>query len=139
MAVAAIDYGRRRIGLAISDDRERTALPLGTIERHGSRRDIEEIQSRIRGRGVRRIVVGLPLNMNGTEGPAAREAQAFGRRLGEACRVSVEMFDERLTSVEAEDRLARAGAKGARRRRAVDAVAAMVILEGWIAAQRAGE
>ena len=139
MTIAALDLGTKRIGLAVSDHGETSALPLGTIERRIVRWDLEQVAARLAGREVTRVVVGLPLNMDGSEGPAARQARAFAARLGTELGVAVEMFDERLTSVEAEERLARADVGRRRRKQAVDAVAAAVILEGWLAARRGGQ
>ena len=105
MAVAAIDFGRKRIGLAITDADGRGAYPVGIVERRSLKEDLDAIRSQLAERRVSRIVVGLPLNMDGTEGPSARAARAFAEHLGTATGVAIEMFDERLTSVEAEERL----------------------------------
>jgi len=139
MTIAALDLGTKRIGLAVSDPGETSALPLGAIERRVVRWDLEQVAARLAGREVTRVVVGLPLNMDGSEGPAARQARAFAARLAIEMGLAVEMFDERLTSVEAEERLARADVGRRRRKQAVDAVAAAVILEGWLAARRSGQ
>src|ERR1700730_11879778 len=121
MAVAAIDFGRKRIGLAITDDDGRGAYPVGIMERSSLNHDLDAIRSQLAERGVSRIVVGLPLNMDGTEGPSARAARAFAEHLGMATGVAVEMFDERLTSVDAAERvrsasISRSGKKGRTRR-----------------------
>jgi putative holliday junction resolvase len=135
MTVAALDLGRRRIGLAVSDDSEAHVFPLGAIERRGGRTDSQEIARCLRDYHVGRLIVGLPLNMDGTEGAPARSARAFAERLGEELKLRVEMFDERLTSFEAEDRLKDSGIGRKAKRAAVDAIAAAVILEGWLAAR----
>ncbi len=135
MPVAGIDFGRRRIGLAVSDGQ--TAYPLGIMERRSLKSDLTEIRSRLAERGVSLIVVGLPLNMDGSEGSSARAARAFAEHLGSATGLPVEMFDERLTSFEADERLREASASGTAKRGARDAVAAAVILEGWLEARRA--
>jgi putative Holliday junction resolvase len=140
MAIAGIDFGRKRLGLAISDGQ--AAYPLETMERRSLKHDIAEIRSRLLDREVSLIVVGLPVNMDGTEGPSARAARAFAGSLGSATGLPVEMFDERLTSVEAEERLreasgSRTSAGAARKKAARDAVAAAVILEGWLESRRA--
>jgi putative holliday junction resolvase len=135
MPIAGIDFGRKRIGLAISDGRG--AYPIGIIERRSLKHDLEAISSRIADRDVSLIVVGLPLNMDGTEGPSARAARAFAERVGAATGLPVEMFDERLTSFEAEERLREASASRAAKKATRDAVAAAVILEGWIESRRA--
>lgn len=131
-AIAAIDFGRKRIGLAITDDAGRGAYPLGLIERRSLKADLEAIGSRFKERGIASIVVGLPLNMDGSEGPMARAARAFAQRLGAETGLPVELFDERLSSFEARERLRDAIPSRAARRRAVDAMAAVVILEGWL-------
>lgn len=88
----------------------------------------------IRGRSVDLIVVGLPLNMDGTEGTAALSARKFAQRLALELGVAVEMFDERLTTFEARERLEAMPLKKGARKRGVDALAAVVILEGWMQA-----
>lgn len=135
MAIAGIDFGRKRIGLAVSDGQ--AAYPIDVMERRSLKYDLDAIRSRLADRQVSLIVVGLPLNVDGTEGPSARAARAFAEHLGLATGLPVEMFDERLTSVEADERLREAAisrtSKGAARRKAArDAVAAAVILEGWL-------
>jgi putative pre-16S rRNA nuclease len=130
MAIAGIDFGRKRIGLAITEGQ--SAYPLSVMERRSLKADLEEIRARLLERQVSLIVVGLPLNMDGTEGPSARAARAFAQRLGLATGLPTAMFDERLTSFEAEQRLREAAASRAVKRVALDAVAAVVILEGWL-------
>lgn len=142
MRIAAIDFGRKRIGIAITDDSGHNAYPLGTIKRRSHRADTETVRACIAERDLVRIVVGLPLNMDGSEGPMARAVRAFAERLAAATGLPVELYDERLSSFEAEERLRTAPSSRAARRRAVDAVAAVVILEGWLesrARQSAGE
>ena len=136
MAVAAIDFGRKRIGLAITDTDGRGAYPVGIVERRSLKEDLDAIRSQLAERRVSRIVVGLPLNMDGTEGPSARAARAFAEHLGTATGVAVEMFDERLTSVEAEERLRSASISRSGKKAVRDAVAATVILEGWLESRR---
>lgn len=135
MPIAGIDFGRRRIGLAVSDGQ--AAYPLGIIERRSLKSDLETIRSRLADRGVSLIVVGLPLNMDGSEGPSARAARAFAEHLGRATGLPVEMFDERLTSFEADERLHEASTSRTAKKAARDAVAAAIILEGWLEARRA--
>ncbi len=133
MAIAALDLGRRRIGLAVTDDSEGRVFPLGAVERKGNRLDFAEIARRLHDYSVSHFVVGLPINMDGSEGPAARSARSFGDLLHKAMNVPVDFFDERLTSFEAEDRLKGAVLSRASHKSAIDAVAAAVILEGWLA------
>ena len=134
MPIAALDLGRRRIGVAVTDAASMGAHPVGIVERRALKHDLDAIAAMLRDRHVSRIVVGLPLNMDGSEGPAARGARKFAERLADALGVSVEMFDERLTSFEARDRLADMPAKKGARKTGLDALAAVVILEAWMQA-----
>src|ERR1700691_2246644 len=134
MPIAALDLGRRRIGVAVTDAASMGAHPLGIVERRALKHDLDAIAAMLRDRRVSTIVVGLPLNMDGSEGPAARGARKFAERLADALGVSVEMFDERLTSFEARDRLADMPARKGTRKTGLDALAAVVILEGWMQA-----
>ena len=137
MIVAGIDFGNRRIGLAISNPDQLSAYPVETIERGRSlRADLETLRARLMALEVRRVVVGLPLNMDGTVGPQARAAQLFAHRLEEATGIPVELCDERLSSFEAEERLKGIPVRRNRRKLAIDAVAASVILETWLRSQK---
>ena len=132
MAIAALDLGKRRIGIAIADDAGLAVNPLGAIERRSVVRDLESIRARLVEFEVHQVVVGLPLNMDGSSGPAAQAASAFAARLREASGLPVDLFDERLTSFEAEQRLRDLSGRRARAKGTVDAVAASIILEGWL-------
>jgi len=134
MPIAALDLGRRRIGVAVTDAASMGANPLGIVERRALKKDLKSIAAMLHDRRVSTIVVGLPLNMDGSEGPAARGARRFAAHLALELRVSVEMFDERLTSFEARERLADMPARKGARKRSIDALAAVVILEGWMQA-----
>src|SRR5229473_3180559 len=132
MSVAALDLGRRRIGVAVTDAAAIGAYPVGVVERRSIERDLEAIAAMLRDREVTTFVIGLPLNMDGSEGPAARSARLFADHVAGAFKVKVEMFDERLTSFEAEERLKGMPVKKGARKPAIDAIAATVILEGWM-------
>ena len=134
MAIAAIDLGSRRIGVAVTDAASMGAHPLGIVERRALKYDLDAIAAMLRDRQVSTIVVGLPLNMDGSEGPAASGARKFAARLAESFGFAVEMFDERLTSFEARDRLTDMPARKGKRKRGIDALAAVLILEGWMQA-----
>ena len=134
MPVLGVDFGRKRIGLAITDGE--SAYPVGIMERRSLKYDLEAIRRVLEERAVSLIVVGLPLNMDGSEGPSARAALSFAEHLGSATNLPVEMFDERLTSFEAEERLREAAASPAAKKTARDAVAAAIILEGWLENRR---
>ena len=134
MSIAALDLGRRRIGVAVTDAASMGTHPLGIVERRAFKHDIDAIAAMVRDRDVNTIVVGLPFNMDGSEGPAARGARKFAERLAEKLGVDVEMFDERLTSFEARERLADMPARKGTRKTGLDALAAVVILESWMQA-----
>lgn len=137
MTIAGIDFGNRRIGLAVSNSDQLSAYPVETIERGRSlEADLAILRTRLTALEVRRVVVGLPLNMDGTVGPQARAAQVFAHRLEEATGIPVELCDERLSSFEAEERLKGIPVRGNRRKLAIDAVAASVILETWLRSQK---
>jgi len=134
MPIAALDLGSRRIGVAVTDAASMGAYPLGIVERRALKEDLKAIAAMLRERRVSTIVVGLPLNMDGSEGPAARGARRFAASVADALGVNVEMFDERLTSFEARERLAGTAARKGARKTGIDALAAVVILEGWMQA-----
>jgi putative Holliday junction resolvase len=127
-----VDLGRVRIGLALADDVLRTARALRVVTRRTEAADLGAIGDAAREYEVDRVVVGLPINMDGTEGPSARLARAFAPKLERALGVPVELFDERLSTFEAEIRLRDQGFSAKDRRSRVDAEAAAVILQGWL-------
>jgi putative Holliday junction resolvase len=136
MRVVGIDLGERRVGVAVSDSDGTLASPYVVIERSGDAgRDHEEIARLVTEVGASTVVVGLPLSLNGTVGPAARAARAEANRIAEVVGVPVETHDERLTSVSAGRSLAQSGLRrGARRqaRGSVDKVAAAIMLQSWL-------
>lgn len=136
MRYLGLDLGRASIGLALADDVLRTAQPLRTLRRRGDRADLAALGEVARDYEVDRLVVGLPLNMDGSEGPAARLARAFAGKIG-ALGHPVDLFDERLSTFEAESQLRRRGFSSRDMRGKVDAEAAAVILQGWLDQERA--
>jgi len=130
--ILGVDYGTRRIGLAVSDSEGQIAFPEGTLESHGARRDLESLCALVKEKGVVGIVVGLPLHMDGRRGPEAEAAEAFGRKLGEATGLPVEMLDERWTTQEADRALRESGRKGKKKRQVIDAVAATLLLRTYL-------
>ncbi len=133
MRILGIDYGRRRIGLAVSDEDMILARPLATFQRTRSLdRDLDSISRQAQDLGVSEIVVGLPLNMDGSKGEMALETEAFARRLQQASGLGVSMWDERLTSSEAERVLLEGDVKRADRKRLRDKLAATLILQGFL-------
>jgi putative pre-16S rRNA nuclease len=137
--VIGLDLGRRRIGVALADAEGIGAYPLGTIERSSLQRDIHALKAMLQGRQISTVVVGLPVSMDGSEGAPARAARTYAGRLGEALGVPIEMFDERLTSFEAEERLKAMPVRRGAKRSAIDAIAATVILEGWLQSRASTE
>jgi putative pre-16S rRNA nuclease len=132
MRYLGVDLGRARIGLALADDVLRQARPLRVVHRRGGAQDLASIAEAARDYEVGLAVVGLPLNMDGTEGPAARLSREFAARLAAELGVQVELFDERLSTFEAEARLRERGISAKDARARVDAEAAAVILQGWL-------
>jgi putative Holliday junction resolvase len=134
-----VDLGSRRIGLALSDSAGTLATPYEVVQRSG---DEQRDHDRIRRLGdeadVSVIVVGLPLSLDGSEGPAARAVREEAARLAKVVAVPVESFDERLTTVSAERDLKAQNLGAKARRRVVDKVAAAVMLQAWLDAQRRG-
>jgi putative Holliday junction resolvase len=136
MRIAALDVGDARIGVAVSDELGLTARGIGVVKRVGGRRDLDALSAMLTAMSPARIVVGLPLNMDGSEGPRAAKTRAFGDRVGAHLGLPVEYVDERLTTVEAQQRLGAAGVRGRRQKAVVDQEAAAVILEDYLASRR---
>lgn len=136
-AVLAIDYGRRRLGLALSDLLGITARPLATWERTNRRGDLTRIRELCRRHGVGGIVVGWPIRLDGTPGEMAREAARFAERLRKHLGLPVELVDERLSSWEAAQQVQEAGGGATRRgSKPLDDVAAAVILRDYLSRAR---
>jgi putative holliday junction resolvase len=122
-----IDFGEKRIGLAISEGA--LAMPLTTLKRRDDRSALAEIAGIARREGVGRLVVGEPRNLDGTLGPAAERARRFATRLAELTGLPLELVNESLTSVEAAERLRAAGVDPRRHPERLDAVAAQILLQ----------
>ena len=128
-----LDYGERRIGVALSDPLGLTAQPLATVERTGSLdADLATLAALAREHAVERIVLGLPLALDGARGERARTVEGFARRLERVSGLPVESWDERLTSVQAERALLEADLSRRRRRQLIDRAAAVLILQSWL-------
>ena len=148
-SILSIDYGRARVGLAVADADAKLAQPLGVLERVNRNEDMRRLREVVRERGVKQIVVGLPLRLDGSRGEMAEEAERFAERVRKQIGVPVELVDERLTSWEAERLLEETqgrflhaektgGHKGPRKvqeKMTVDAVAASVILKDYLERQ----
>ena len=130
--VLGIDLGSRRIGLAVSDGLGLTAQPRETVARHGGTRDIESIAAAVKDSGADRIVLGLPIDPEGGEGPAARRARDFAAKLVAALHLPVDLIDESFSTVEAEAVLLAADVSRAKRKQVIDKLAAAVILQRWL-------
>lgn len=128
-----IDLGSKRIGIAVSDLSGTIGSALTTVHRSRSRRhDHAEIAKIVREEECEVVVVGLPLSLDGTTGPAARAATKEAEQLASVVGVPVEMYDERFTTVTAERGMMEAGLDAVQRRRVVDKVAAAVMLQAWL-------
>jgi putative Holliday junction resolvase len=132
MGVAALDVGDARIGVAVSDDLGLTVRGIGVVRRRGGTHDLDSIVRLLREYPISGFVVGLPLNIDGSEGRQAARVRAFAERLRAHTGLSVDLWDERLTTFEAEETLRRRGVRPAKRRQLVDQVAAEVILRSYL-------
>jgi putative holliday junction resolvase len=134
--ILGLDVGTRRIGVAISDPLGITAQGLETLERRNQRRDFAALENLIRRYEVQEIVVGLPLRMSGAEGVQSEKMQAFAAGLRKRFRLPVHLWDERLTSAEANRLLRETDLSIEKRAQAVDRMAAMLILQGWMESRK---
>ena len=132
MRVLAIDYGDQRIGLAVSDLTGMITGDAWTLNEWNMERASKTIAEEAKGRDVGTIVLGLPKNMDGTEGPRAEKSRQFKEILEKDSGLPVILWDERRTSVEAHAILHSVGKKEKNHRKTVDAVAASLILEGYL-------
>jgi putative holliday junction resolvase len=130
--VLALDVGEVRIGIAVSDPDRTVALPAGTLLVRGAPQDLRAVAALVREHGAAEVVVGHPLSLSGERGPAAHRAEEFATGLRAVLEVPVHLQDERLTTVEATRDLRSAGATGRTARRAVDQVAASLILRAYL-------
>jgi putative Holliday junction resolvase len=131
-----VDPGARRIGLAVSDDDGEIASPHATVDvqsRERAARDVAEAAAKLE---VTKIVVGLPLRLDGSESDSSRRARALAEQLRSLTRLDVVLWDERLSSRAAERALREAGVRGSKRKQHVDRVAAALILQSYLDAQR---
>ncbi|MGA9528915.1 MAG: Holliday junction resolvase RuvX [Terriglobales bacterium] len=136
--VLALDVGSRRIGVAVSDPLGITAQGLETIHRQNKRRDREALAAVLKKYDVGEIVVGLPLRLSGAEGTQSEKMRAFADELHAQFRLPVHLWDERWTSTEANRLLRETDLSIAKRGQAVDRIAAVLILQAWLAARSAG-
>jgi putative holliday junction resolvase len=136
--VLGLDVGSKRIGIAVSDPLGITAQGLETLQRKDKRHDLAELERVIRDYQVREIVVGLPLRMSGAEGTQSGKMQGFAKELRKRFGLPVHLWDERLTSAEANRLLRETDLSIEKRARAVDRMAAVLILQAWMESRAAG-
>lgn len=132
MRVMGLDVGQKTIGIALSDPDGRVAYSHRTIARAKLSSDLDEIERLVTAEGIDRIVIGLPLSLSGRVGPQAERVQRFAAILARRVPVPVEFWDERLTTVAAERAMRDAGASARSRKVNIDAVAAALILQGYL-------
>lgn len=130
--ILGIDYGRKRIGVAMSDVGRRIASPLSTIDASKNAPAVASIKSLAEKHGAGEIVVGLPRDMNGSLGPMARETMNFVEELRTSVDVPVQTWDERLTTAQAEREMISADMTRAKRRQKLDKVAAQIMLQSYL-------
>jgi putative Holliday junction resolvase len=136
MRTLGLDYGTKTIGVAASDGLGLTAQTVTTIRRTNLKADLAALKELVREYEADRFVVGLPLNMDGSEGPRAEATRKFVEALTEVLGLPVELWDERLSTVAAQRTLLEADVSRAKRREVIDQMAAQFILQGWLDARR---
>lgn len=136
MRILAIDYGDARIGLALSDESETLASPLKTYNSQSMRKDIDYISSLAKEKNAELIVLGLPVNMDGSMGERANKTQSFGSVLERVSGIKVVYKDERLTTVSAEKTLIECNMRREKRKQVIDTLSAQIILQSYLDAQK---
>jgi putative Holliday junction resolvase len=127
--ILALDVSKRAIGVAGADAGWRLATPLTTIRRTRWKQDLEQLERIVRERAAGALVVGWPLNMDGSEGPRCQAVRAFAEKLDETLGLPILLWDERLTTFAADEAAERAGLRGKRRAEMLDALAAAAVLQ----------
>ena len=130
--ILALDHGTKRIGVALSDELGWTAQPLETFERRSLAQDIAHIQELVKTHEVGQVLLGLPLRLNGEEGPAVKAVREFISRLADALPVPIVTWDERMTTKAAEELLIAADVSRKKRKGVVDRVAAAILLKSYL-------
>ncbi len=136
MKIMAVDYGDARTGLAVCDRTELLASPIGTIEERNAEILAMKVAHMAEQYEVKEIVVGLPMNMNGSKGPRAQKCEEFAKMLNQLTEIPVNMWDERSTTVSAHQILNETNVRGKKRKAVVDTVSATIILEGYLEYRR---
>ena len=129
-AIGGLDLGTKTIGVSVSDHMRSIATPLETIMRQKFTQDVEHLLSLCEGRALRGLILGLPRNMDGSEGPRAQSTRAFARNLSQKTNMLISFWDERLSTVAAEKALLEADTTRKRRSEVIDHIAAAYILQG---------
>ncbi len=133
--ILAVDYGERRIGLAVSDELEMVASPLATLSRHNDADAVERIAELVRKLQVSKIVVGLPVRTDGKQGEMEKRVRTFAEQLRQRTKVPVVLFDERFTTRIAEQVLLEADLSRRKRKQVRDRLAAVILLQSYLDAQ----
>jgi len=133
--ILAVDYGRKRVGLALSDELGITAQPLATIVRTNRRELMRRFRELCANHSVGRIVVGHPLHINGERSEMALEAEQFATRISKELGIETELFDERLTTWEAKQSVTTRKLASGRKHQHIDAIAAAVLLHDYLASR----
>ncbi|QSQ13483.1 Holliday junction resolvase RuvX [Myxococcus landrumensis] len=136
MRTLGLDFGTKTIGVAVSDGLGLTAQGVTTIRRTSLKADLAALATLAREYEADRVVIGLPLNMDGSEGPRAEASRKFADTVAQSLGIQVELVDERLSTVAATRTLLEADVSRARRKEVIDQVAAQFILQGWLDARR---
>lgn len=136
MKILAVDLGLARTGLAISDEMELLASPIGTVHERYLPNVADVVAQTAAEHGAREIVLGLPRNMDGSKGESAERAESFAELLREKTGLSVVLWDERLTTVSAIGYLNETNVRGKKRKAVVDTVSATIILEDYLQSRR---
>ena len=136
MKIMAVDLGLVRTGLAISDELELLASPIGTVTERNLNVLAEKVAATAKEQGVGALVVGLPRNMDGSKGESAERAEAFAEQLRTLTDLPVALWDERLTTVSAIGYLNETNVRGKKRKAIVDTVSATIILEDYLKSRR---
>ncbi len=136
MRYLGIDFGTKRIGLAISDEMGIIAGKYGTITRKGTRQDVERIKEIVRKEGVQTVVIGYPRNMDGSTGKTAEMVEEFVSAMRGVLEIPIERWDERLSSALAEKTLVRGDVSRRKRRKVIDQLSAVIILQNYLDHQK---
>ena len=133
--ILGLDYGQKRLGFALSDQSEMLATPLKVVTCENEQEALSETIRICRETGAGRLVVGMPVNMNGTRGPAAENVEKFVQKIAKSLTIPIETWDERLSTKSATDVLIEAGASRKRRKEVVDKLAAQIFLQNYLDAR----